>query len=100
MTYGIKIQTGTGAIVEYGSDNRASGVFLDSFTVALGATVSRTYPNFQGTYIFVQAYPTDTTKSGSPAITINQAGKSVSVFSTTAVSTWHQTPYFVLVFGR
>lgn len=52
MSFGFLVTSGTGASVTLSSAENPPGVYLDSFTVAMGATITRSYATFVGSKIF------------------------------------------------
>lgn len=99
MSFGFAITTGEGALVQTISSDNPPGVIVDSFYVSYGTTVTRSYPNFPGSALYVIAVPQDATKMPGPVISVDNSGKSVSVQSPTAASAFMQVGFIALVLG-
>lgn len=100
MSYGFSFVTGSTNLVTIDASNNAPGLFVDTFQVAYNSTVSKSYPSFVGTQLFVYTTTLDVTKINAPAITINNSTKSVSITAPSQTSTARQVGFNVIVFGK
>ena len=100
MSYGFSIKTGSGNIVTIDAADEAPGLFLETFQVAYNSTISKSYPSFVGTQLFVYTTTLDVVKINIPSITVNNPAKSVSITAPSQISTANQVGFNVIVFGK
>jgi hypothetical protein len=103
MSYGFKILSGEGKTLLIASSDEVPGVLIDYFYFdrLSMSSMSRSYPNFQGTAILATAITASTSGMHDVLISVNQSTKTVNLTArlSNSVNQELRKPAWVTVMG-